>query len=85
MVNLNCERFHYFSRYNVLGKLNSVLYLGIVKSFFAVLNTAKRKETLIDIHTHVYMQYISTFTYVAIIQKEKKKARNTNGGVFSVN
>ena len=35
--------------------MNSVLYLGIVKSFFAVLNTAKRKETLIDIHTHTYM------------------------------
>lgn len=55
MVNLNCERFHSLSRYNVLGKLNSVLYLGIVKSFFAVLNTAKRKETLIDIHTHTYI------------------------------
>lgn len=83
MVNLNCERFHYFSRYNVLGKLNSVLYLGIVKSFFAVLNTVKRKETLIDIHTHVYMQYISTFTYVAIIQKKKKKKPEIAMVVFS--
>ena len=38
--------------------MNSVLYFSIIKTSFAILNSAKQKKLIVHSHIHVYAIYI---------------------------